>query len=239
MNTCTLLLIFSLVLVFGTVQSAHAHGLGSVESDIIFFNDNFYKVKVQTTPDVLHGNESEIGFEISTINHDANSVVSDVEYLIDIVDPETGNSILSFSGYSPNESFNAKIVPKNEINISGDKTNDDFWIGTDQNPLTIEAPLFMQGGLIQVNVEVLSINSESLPRPPVFETLLTIGEYIPFEVTIDKKYDLMFATYFDKIDEFYYDENGKKLTADMPFNWDVDFIKKYLMFMLNTIFQNL
>jgi len=226
MNTCTLLLIFSLVLVFGTVQSAHAHGLGSVESDIIFFNDNFYKVKVQTTPDVLHGNESEIGFEISTINHDANSVVSDVEYLIDIVDPETGNSILSFSGYSPNESFNAKIVPKNEINISGDKTNDDFWIGTDQNPLTIEAPLFMQGGLIQVNVEVLSINSESLPRPPVFETLLTIGEYIPFEVTIDKKYDLMFATYFDKIDEFYYDENGKKLTADMPFNWDVDFIKK-------------
>ena len=226
MNTCTLLLIFSLVLVFGTVQSAHAHGLGSVESDIIFFNDNFYKVKVQTTPDVLHGNESEIGFEISTINHDANSVVSDVEYLIDIVDPETGNSILSFSGYSPNESFNAKIVPKNEINISGDKTNDDFWIGTDQNPLTIEAPLFMQGGLIQVNVEVLSINSESLPRPPVFETLLTIGEYIPFEVTIDKKYDLMFATYFDKIDEFHYDENGKKLTADMPFNWDVDFIKK-------------
>ena len=220
------MLIFSLVLVFGTVQSAHAHGLGSVESDIIFFNDNFYKVKVQTTPDVLHGNESEIGFEISTINHDANSVVSDVEYLIDIVDPETGNSILSFSGYSPNESFNAKIVPKNEINISGDKTNDDFWIGTDQNPLTIEAPLFMQGGLIQVNVEVLSINSESLPRPPVFETLLTIGEYIPFEVTIDKKYDLMFATYFDKIDEFYYDENGKKLTADMPFNWDVDFIKK-------------
>ena len=226
MNTCTLLLIFSLVLVFGTVQSAHAHGLGSVESDIIFFNDNFYKVKVQTTPDVLHGNESEIGFEISTINHDANSVVSDVEYLIDIVDPETGNSILSFSGYSPNESFNAKIVPKNEINISGDKTNDDFWIGTDQNPLKIEAPLFMQGGLVQVNVKILSIDFESLPRPPLFETLLTIGEYIPFEINSDKKYDLMFATYFDKIDEFYYDENGKKLTADMPFNWDVDFIKK-------------
>ena len=225
MNTI-LFLIFSLVLVFGTVQSVYGHGLGSVESDILFFNDNFYKVKVQTTPDVLHGNESEIGFEISTINHDEDNVVSNIEYLIDIVNPENGESILSFNAYSPNESFSTKIVPKNVINFSGDKTNDDFWIGTDQNPLTIEAPLFMQGGLIQVNVEVLSINSESLPRPPVFETLLTIGEYIPFEVTIDKKYDLMFATYFDKIDEFYYDENGKKLTADMPFNWDVDFIKK-------------
>ena len=226
MNFSIIFLLFSMILVFGTVQSVYGHGLGSVESNIVFFNDNFYKIKVQTTPDVLHGNESEIGFEISTINHDDESVVSNIEYLIDIVNPENGESILSFNAYSPNESFSTKIVPKNVINFSGDKTNDDFWIGTDQNPLTIEAPLFMQGGLIQVNVEVLSINSESLPRPPVFETLLTIGEYIPFEVTIDKKYDLMFATYFDKIDEFHYDENGKKLTANMPFNWDVDFIKK-------------
>jgi len=225
MNTI-LFLIFSLVLVFGTVQSVYGHGLGSVESDILFFNDNFYKVKVQTTPDVLHGNESEIGFEISTINHDDESVVSNIEYLIDIVNPENGESILSFNAYSPNESFSTKIVPKNVINFSGDKTNDDFWIGTDQNPLKIEAPLFMQGGLVQVNVKILSIDFESLPRPPLFETLLTIGEYIPFEINSDKKYDLMFATYFDKIDEFYYDENGKKLTADMPFNWDVDFIKK-------------
>ena len=226
MNFSIIFLLFSMILVFGTVQSVYGHGLGSVESNIVFFNDNFYKIKVQTTPDVLHGNESEIGFEISTINHDENSIVSDVEYLIEIVDPETSNSILSFNGYSPDESFLAKIIPKNEINVSGDHISGDFWIGTVQNPLTIEAPLFMQGGLVQVNVEILSINSESIPRPPKFETLLTIGEYIPFEITADKKYNLMFATYFDKIDEFHYDKNTKKLTADMPFNWDLDFIKK-------------
>ena len=226
MNSIILLLIFSIVLVFGTVQSAHAHGLGSVESNIQFFNDNFYKVKVQTNPDVLHGNESEIGFKILTINHDENNIVSNIEYFIDIVDPETGDSVLSFNGYSPDESFNAKIIPKNEINISGDRISDDFWIGMGKTPLIIEAPLFMQGGLVQVNVEILSINSEPIPSPPLFETLLTIGEYIPFEVTADKKYDLMFATYFDKIDEFHYDENNKKLTADMPFNWNIDFIKK-------------
>jgi plastocyanin len=226
MNIYTLLLIFSLILVFGTVQSVYGHGLGSVESDIQFINENFYKVKVQTTPDVLHGNESEIGFELSTINHDEESVISNIEYLIDVVNPENGESILSFKAYSPNESFSAKIIPKNLINFSGDKTMDDFWIGTSNDPLKIEAPLFIQGGLIQVNVKILSIDSESIPRPPVFETLLTIGEYIPFEINSDKKYDLMFATYFDKIDEFHYDENSKKLTADMPFTWDVDFIKK-------------
>jgi len=218
--------IFSFILILGLFQSAYAHGLGSVESDIQFFNDNFYKVKVQTNPDVLHGDESEIGLQISTINHDKESIVSNIEYFVDVIDPKTGDSILSFNAYSPNESFFAKIIPKNQIDFLGDKTSDDFWIGTTQKPLTINAPLFMQGGLVQVDVKILSIESESLPRPPVFETLLTIGEYIPFEINSDKKYDLMFATYFDKIDEFHYDENRQLLTADMPFNWDVDFIKK-------------
>ena len=78
---------FLVIFIFGTMQSAHAHGLGTVESDIQFFNDNFFKVKVQTTPDVLSGNESEIGLEITTINHDQNSVVSNVEYFVEILDP--------------------------------------------------------------------------------------------------------------------------------------------------------
>ena len=103
--------IFSFILILGLFQSAYAHGLGSVESDIQFFNDNFYKVKVQTNPDVLHGDESEIGLQISTINHDKESIVSNIEYFVDVIDPKTGDSIVSFNAYSPNESFFAKIIP--------------------------------------------------------------------------------------------------------------------------------
>ena len=60
--------------------------------------------------------------------------------------------------------FCKKIIPKNQIDFSGDKTSNDFWIGTVQKPVLIEAPLFMQGGLVQVDVKILSIESESLPR---------------------------------------------------------------------------
>ncbi len=218
--------LFLFIFILSSFSSAYAHGLGTVESDIQFFNDNYFKVKVQTTPDVLTGDESEIGFKIMTINHDQNNIVSNIEYFINILDPKTGKSILSFNGYSPDNSFNAKIIPSSQVSISGDEAENDFWIGSNSNPLIIEAPLFTQGGLVQVNIDILSINSESIPRPPSFETLLTIGEYIPFEITIDKKYDLMFATYFDKIDEFHYDSKNKKLIADMPFNWDPNFIKK-------------
>jgi len=96
-----LVIVFSFIFIFGTMQSVYAHGLGSVESDIQFFNDNFFKVKVQTTPDVLHGDESEIGLQISTINHDKEIIISNIEYFVDIINPETGKSILSFNAYSP------------------------------------------------------------------------------------------------------------------------------------------
>ena len=221
-----LIILFSFIFILGTVQTVHAHGLGTVESEIQFFNDNFYKVKVQTTPDVLHGDESEIGFKVTTINHDENKIVSNIEYFINILDSKTGESILSFNAYSSDDSFNAKIIPKSIVSIIGDKTENNFWIGSNSKSLLIEAPIFTQGGLVQVNIDVLSIDSKSIPESLSFETLLTIGEYIPFEIIADKEYHFMFATYFDKIDEFHYDKNSKKLTANMPFDWDVNFIKK-------------
>jgi len=221
-----LIILFSFIFILSTVQTVHAHGLGTVESEIQFFNDNFYKVKVQTTPDVLHGDESEIGFKVTTINHDENKIVSNVEYFINILDSKTGESILSFNAYSSDDSFNAKIIPKSIVSIIGDKTENNFWIGSNSKSLLIEAPIFTQGGLVQVNIDVLSIDSKSIHGSLSFETLLTIGEYIPFEIIADKKYNFMFATYFDKIDEFHYDKNSKKLTANMSFDWDVDFIKK-------------
>ena len=222
-----LIFLFSFVLILGGIQTVNGHGLGTVESDIQFFKDSFFKIKVQTTPDVLSGNESEIGFEITTINHDDDTIVSDIEYFVDVSDPKTGKSILSFNGYSPDKSFHAKIIPKSEVSIIGDKNENDSWVGSNNKPLVIEAPLFIQGGLVQVDVKILSMGSESIPRPLSFETLLTIGEYIPFEIdSPGKKYNLMFATYFDKINEFYFNPQTKKLTAEMPFNWDSDFIKK-------------
>ena len=172
----TVLFLILFFFVFGMTQSAYAHGLGSVESDIQFFNDNFFKVKVQTTPDVLHGDESEIGLQISTINHDKEIIISNIEYFVDVINPETGDSILSFNAYSPNEFFNAKIIPKNQIDFSGDKTSNDFWIGTTQKPLTLEAPLFMQGGLVPMLLLDLDILLElEVPSPLRVLTLMVLS----------------------------------------------------------------
>ena len=38
--TSSISIILSVIVIFGTIQSAHAHGLGSVESDMQFFNES-------------------------------------------------------------------------------------------------------------------------------------------------------------------------------------------------------
>ena len=221
-----LVLILSFVIFTGFTETAFGHGLGNVESDVLFFNDSLFKVNVKTTPDVLSGNETQIEFEISTINDDQNTQISNVEYAIEIFDGQTSQSLLSFNAYSPDSSFHAIIIPDSKVVFSGNSI-DDTWIGSETEPLKIHAPLFLQGGLIQVNVTILKIDSISISKNSTFETLLTIGEYIPFEISHDQKtFEFMFATYFDKIEKFSFDEKNKKLTALMPFNWEPSFIKK-------------
>jgi len=108
-------IIVVLIIIAGSTEIVYAHGLGTVESDVLFFNDSFFKVKVQTTPDVLSGNESSIGFKISTINDDQNTLVSNVKYDVKIFDAQTGHQILSFNAYSPDDSFHAVIFPDSDV----------------------------------------------------------------------------------------------------------------------------
>ncbi len=217
--------LFSLLFVIGTVQIAYAGGSGSEESDVLFLEQNYYKVKLETTPSILEGNESQIIFDITTINDDTQQIVSNVEYKIDVFDSKD-NLAVSFDVYSPDEKLKTIIFPSQNLDFSGEKTENGLWIGSNSSPLTIEAPLFLEGGLVKVNITILSIDSKSITDEATFEILFTMGEFIPFNVEIDdKNVDLTFATYFDKIDEFNFDNRNKKLTAQMYFNWDKDFIE--------------
>ncbi|RDJ32261.1 MAG: hypothetical protein DWQ18_08860 [Crenarchaeota archaeon] len=227
MNNYFLFGIISLILIAGTSE-VYGHGLGSVESESIKIGNDYLKVKVETNPDVLKGDENEIDFSVTTIDVDSMNSVSSIEYNIEIHDGQTNDLIASFDAFSPEQQLSIKIIPDSKLNYSGEKTPNGKWIGTITSPLVIKGPLFLEGGLVNVKVTILSINGKTISgNDRTFETLLTIGEYIPFEIDIkNKKYHLMFATYFDKIEEFSFDEKNKKLTALMPFNWDKKFIEK-------------
>jgi len=226
MNQIFFFSFLSLVLSFGSLQVVYGGGTGSEESDIHFINENYFKVQLETDPSILEGNENEIIFDISTINDDTQEIVSGVEYRIEIFDGQ-GIKVLEFDAYSPDDKLKTLIVPSQALDFSGEKIENGSWLASNESPLTINAPLFFEGGLVDVKITILSIESIQVSgNDSTFQILFTMGEFIPFSIEIDDiTHELMFATYFDKIDEFYFDNSGKKLTAQMPFNWDKDFIE--------------
>jgi plastocyanin len=226
MNLILLSSFLSLILIFSSIQIIYGGGSGSEESDVLFINQNYYKIKLETNPSILEGDENQINFDITTINDDTGQVISSVEYKIEIFDGR-GNLLVNYDAYSPDEKLEAIFVPDQNLNFLGEILENGAWLASSDSPLTIEAPLFLEGGLVDVNITILSIDSESVSgKDTTFQILFTMGEFIPFSVDIDDSiHDLMFATYFDRIEEFYYDDRNKKLTAQMPFNWDKDFIE--------------
>ena len=226
MNFKFLVSFLSLILIFSSFQIVYAGGSGSEESDVLFINQNYYKIQLETNPSILEGNENQINFDIITINDDTGQIISDVEYKIEIFDGQ-GNLIVNYDAFSPDEKLETLFVPSQNLNFLGEIVENGAWLASNNSPLTVEAPLFLEGGLVDVNITILSIDSESVSgKDTTFQILFTMGEFIPFSVDInDLTHDLMFATYFDRIEEFHYDDNNKKLTAQMPFNWNKDFIE--------------
>ena len=226
MYTKSFSILFSIFVIIGFTPIVFGGGSGSEESDVLFINQNYYKVQLETNPSILTGDENQINFDITTINDDTGEIVSGVEYKIELFDGQK-NLLVDFDAFSPDEKLKTLIVPSKNLNFSGETSQNGAWLASNESPLTIEAPLFLQGGLVDVNITILSIDSQPVSgTETTFQILFTMGEFIPFSAKIDDiSHDLIFATYFDKIEEFHYDSNNKKLTAQMPFNWDEDFIE--------------
>ena len=226
MNQKFFFIFFSLVLAFSAIQVAYGGGTGSEESDIHFINENYFKVKLETDPSILEGNENEINFDITTINDDTQEIVSGVEYRIEIFDGQ-GIKVIEFDAYSPDDKLETLIMPNQALDFTGEKIENGSWLASNESPLIISAPLFLEGGLVDVKITILSIDSIQVSgNDSTFHILFTMGEFIPFAIDIDDTtHALMFATYFDRIDEFHFDNADKKLTAQMPFNWNKDFIE--------------
>ena len=143
MNPKFFLGLFSLVLVFGSIQVAYAGGSGSEESDVLFINQNYFKVQLETNPSILEGDEEHVVFDITTINDDIGQVVLGAEHRVEIFDGQ-GNLVVEFNAYSPDEKIQTLIVPSQAVNFVGETAENGAWLASNDSPLTIEAPLFLE-----------------------------------------------------------------------------------------------
>ena len=170
---------------------------------------------------------------ISLVNVDAEPAipVSGVEYGLTFVDGSDRDvSLASLDVYSPGENLSILIQPSTDapVEVSGESAREGSWLASGDSPATLKAPVFLEGGIVYVYATVKSIDSQpvSTGKDSTFEVMFSMGQYVPFTVEIDgMPSDITFATYFDRVDKFSYDEQARSVSAEMPFVWTEEYIE--------------
>lgn len=132
--------------------------------------------------------------------------------------------------YDPNGELRLQIRPTqtDRVRVFGDQELQLGGYWNRGNPVPVEAPIFLEGGMYNVFVEIFTVGTtrQIIDPPLVFDTWLSIGEANHFSI-IDEgvEHPVTIRTYFDRITELTYDDNEKEMRFTMPFNWDPEWTR--------------
>jgi len=123
----------------------------------------------------------------------------------------------------------------NDVIVYGDEEPfQGGWTSTNDQ-ITVKAPILLDAGLYHFNIEIFGIDNDRnifIPsEAPKFDSWLSVGDIFKQLVsTGGKSYDLTVTSYYDKINNFHYDETQKSVSFSMPFNWDTSRLGKQNIF---------
>ncbi len=225
--------LLSISLMYGDIEVAYAGGSGSAGSDLLLIGDDYYYMNIKTDPSILSdGGEERVMVMLSLMREGADgtsSAVSDVEYNLKFVNEQVGVTLADVDVYSPDEELVIMLMPiEGEQRVSGTNINeDDVWLASSDSPVELSAPVFLESGLVNIYATLISIDSQPvIAGSSTFEIVFSMGEFISFTVDInDTPTEMVFATYFDKIEKFEYDSQTRTVSAHMPFTWTEEYIE--------------
>ena len=215
----------------GIFEMAYAGGSGSATSEPLLIDGSYHEIRALTDPAILSGDEDHVLLTLSMVNVDSDPgiPVNGVEYGLRFADGHnTDVTLAALDVYSPGGEAAIMVVPtEGGQGTSGETAENGAWLASADLPVVLEAPVFLEGGMLYIYATVLSIDSQPVsPEDSTFEVMYSLGEYIPFTVEIDgTPSDFVFGTFFDRIDRFAYDEQTRTVSAYMPFTWTEEYIR--------------
>lgn len=212
------------------VNKGYGHGLGGDMAPPINFAGQNISVETRIIPQDLALSTIHTGISpilmVRFFNYDTNSSIPNVTMLIRV---EKDNKLL-LNGwfYDDNGVVRLKINPINssDFHIYGEE---ELQLGGYYNrgePVRVDAPIFLHGGLYKVSVSIRSaFTSRQLIDPPInFDTWISVADDNNFVVNVaNKDYPITIRTYYDNIRKL--SLNGNVLEFEMPFNWDENYVR--------------
>jgi hypothetical protein len=158
--------------------------------------------------------------------------IKHVTYFITI--EKDGKKLLSNWFHDHNGDLRLQIRPKNTDLVTVYGEPDPIlqaYSGTENSPVIAEGPVFLEGGLYHFIVRIVTIDFDRTIIPddkqPVYDAWLSVGLTEEQQITVDgKQIPIQILSYYDKINDFKFNESKMQMEFTMPFDWNTTRLEK-------------
>ncbi|HUU48785.1 MAG TPA: PEFG-CTERM sorting domain-containing protein [Nitrosopumilaceae archaeon] len=204
------------------LSSVYGHGLGLDTISSVEIQGKEISISVEVPLSFDNLDEKQI--TITAIEDETKENAKNVTFLIGLFHENEmifRNYFFTSDGVLP---IKIKPTQEGEITIHGKQdTLLGAWYETESNPLEITGPIFNSGGLYNFEIEVRTIDEPTniIKDSEVYNADLSVAETTQFWQKDAQNQDVSFKikSYFDKISNFKYDSEKKRVTFEMPFDW--------------------
>ena len=203
------------------IQYSYGHGWG-LDTTTINVDGRDISISVEI-PQYFDESEDKV-ITITAIDKETNQNVKNVTFLIGL--NHNNQIILRNYFFTPDGRLLINVIPTAApvTKITAEKdTLLEAWYATDFQPIQIEGPIFLSGGLFNFEIELRTIDEptnivEDLGVYSVDISMIETLDY-KFQSADDNLIDFKSKSYFDKLSQFNYDSENNQVTFEMPFDW--------------------
>jgi hypothetical protein len=150
---------------------------------------------------------------------------------------ENAERLLRDSFHSANGLLRLKIQPaEGKLQVFG--TQEQFlnaWVADPGGTVNIRGPIFLEGGIYHLRIEVLGIDTirELFPPDQIkrFDSWLSVGDVFTQSIEYQgRPYNTTIISYYDQVEDFNFDTQKQQFSWSMPFDWNVTRIQSTNIF---------
>lgn len=100
------------------------------------------------------------------------------------------------------------------------------WLADPSGTIDMRGPIFLEGGIYQIKIEIIGIDNISNILPPdeiaKFDVWLSVGDAYTEKIEYQgQEYDTTIISYYDSVKDLQFDADKQQFTWVMPFDWNV------------------
>jgi hypothetical protein len=223
-----LIVIVALILFTQLPLSVYGHGLSNDEAQPIPLGDKDVTVAVKMTPAFIVDNTNDAMIQIRLKDTKTDKTIPHATFLVSI--DKQGQTLLSEQFHAHDGELFLAIKPTDTASARISASKEELgWLGSKLSPVSVEAPIFLDGGMYHYKIEVLTLETDSTVKEPTlrYDAYVSIGEEAKHSITGNGvNYDFGTRTYFDKIADFTYDDDTNVIQFTMPLDWNKQFLSQ-------------